>query len=84
MAAKVESAGNDTKKISEAMGDLDKEVKQLQDYLDDMKKLIAQINKKPDECAKPMTQLLADITAFGKRSASLDTIAKDVKSAVAK
>ena len=84
MAAKVESAGNDTKKITGSMDELDKVVAQLRSHLDDTNKLIAQISKKPDECAKPVTQLLDEITAFNKRARDLDAIVKDVKSAVAK
>jgi hypothetical protein len=84
MAAKVESAGNDTKGIKDAMDDLGKLIADLSKQLEAMKKAQAQVAKEPDECAKPAQLLHDGIAVFLKDCRALEPIDKALKSAVAK
>ncbi len=84
MGAKVESAGNDVKGISSQMQDLGAAIKRIEAMLGDIKKLQATISKKPDECLKPVEELMGNLVAFPKLSRDFDGMVKYLKTAVAK
>lgn len=61
---------NDTKKIREAMGQLGKDLIEVEKSIAKMKKLQALIAKQPEECAKKFKDLHADRRASGLEQAA--------------